>query len=231
MKKILLAILFLSISGIAGAQDSDADDLGFRFGLQISPELTWMKSQDKFTSASIVKTGFAYGLMFDYDIAKNYSLSTGLYVAMTPASLLYNNPIKFNSQSKDSLFGIGTKANYKLNYIEIPISIKLKTNEIGYVTYFGQFGVEGGVNIKAKGTIKYPSPSTSAIEDNLNPDIGLFNVGLLLGAGVEYSLSSNTSAYTALNFVNGFIDITDNPKGYKSKVILNQLALRLGIFF
>jgi len=229
MKKLLLAILLLSTFSGAGAQDSD--DLGFRFGLQISPELTWMKSQDKFTSASIVKTGFAYGLMFDYDLAKNYSLSTGLYVAMTPSRLSYNIPIKFNSQSKDSLFGIGTSVNYKMNYVEIPISIKLKTNEIGYITYFGQFGVEGGINIKAKGTIKYPSPSTSAIEDNLNPDIGMFNMGLLLGAGIEYSLSSNTSAYTALNFVNGFIDVTDNPKGYKSKVILNQLALRLGIFF
>jgi len=30
--------------------------------------------------------------------------------------------------------------SYNLKYVEIPLSLKLRTNEIGYLTYYGNFG-------------------------------------------------------------------------------------------
>lgn len=233
MRKLIFAVLLVTLSaGFVKAQDSDDGHLGFRFGLQLSPEIAWLKAQDKFTNSSSPKFGFSYGLMFDYNFTRRYSFSTGLFISQMPSEISYNlDSMKFNS-FKDITYYQQTKVKYdKLQYIEIPVSLKLKTNEIGYITYFGQFGFQGGVNIKARGDISDKLGNNNKLDENLGPDIGLTNLALLLGFGLEYSVSDNTSIYGALNFVNGFIDITDNPKGYKSKSNLNQFALRAGVLF
>ena len=40
----------------------------------------------------------------------------------------------------------------KLKYLEIPLTLRLRTNEIGYITYWVQVGVGLGFNIKARAT-------------------------------------------------------------------------------
>ena len=39
---------------------------------------------------------------------------------------------------------------YKVNYVTIPIGLKLKTKEIGYLTYFGEFGGNIGIPYKTR---------------------------------------------------------------------------------
>ena len=51
---------------------------------------------------------------------------------------------------------------------------------------------------------------------------------MILGAGIEYRVSGNTSFYAGLRFNNGFSDIANDKK---AKVINNVLGLELGIFF
>ena len=37
---------------------------------------------------------------------------------------------------------------YKINYVNIPLILKMKTKEIGYFTYFGEFGAVLGFKTK-----------------------------------------------------------------------------------
>ncbi|HAP02263.1 MAG TPA: hypothetical protein DCQ93_10110 [Bacteroidetes bacterium] len=236
IKKIVVVALlsFISLSSFAQTEttgSSDGASKGFRFGLQFSPQLDWLKAQDNHTTSSGVKFGFNYGLMADFSLASNYAIATGLTISQNSADILYNDSINmFNSLENDT-FPQLTKTSYKLQYIEIPFLLKLKTNEIGYITYFGQFGINAGLNTKTRGTIDDPSNKNDIKNENLGADISPFNMSLNIGAGIEYSLSKSTAFVTSLSFHNGFLDISDSPKGFKTKSILNQVELRLGILF
>lgn len=238
MKKIIAVTLLSLITFSSFAQTdssgnrSSGESKGFRFGLQFSPQLVWIKNQDKFTNASGVKFGFNYGLVADFSIAQRYAFATGINISQNSGTIQYNDPVMFNSFPQDT-FQIGTKVSFtKIQYIEIPIVLKLKTNEIGYITYFGQFGFNLGLNTGVKGSISDPKNSThNKVDENLGPDISPFNLSLNIGGGIEYSLSKNTAFITSVSFHNGFLDITDSPKNFKTKSILNQVELRLGILF
>lgn len=236
-KKIatLAFIIFISANAFAQTEttnNSDSESKGFRFGLQFSPQLDWMKNQDKLTNASGVKFGFNYGLVADFSIAQRYAFATGINISQNSGTIQYNDTVMFNSFDKDT-FMIGTKVSFaKIQYVEIPLLLKLKTNEIGYITYFGQFGFNLGLCTGVKGSISDPLNSThNKVDENLGPDISPFNLSLNIGGGIEYSLSKSTAFVTSLSFHNGFLDITDSPKNYKTKSILNQIELRLGILF
>ena len=124
-----------------------------------------------------------------------------------------------------------------MKYIEIPLTLKLKTNEIGSLTYFFQIGVSPGVNISAKksfesntqttvgGTIRNKPGSEDGIENN--KEINNFNLSMVIGGGVEYAISGETILLGGIQFNNGLSDAFDgNPK-----VNTNYLALTLGVLF
>lgn len=236
-KKIITLALIIFISANAFAQTESAskteqESKGFRFGLQFSPQLVWTKNGDNLTIASGVKVGFNYGLIADFSIGNNYAFATGLNISQNSSAILYKDSMKFNSTGTSLLFPASTTTTYtKLQYINIPLALKLKTNEIGYMTYFGQFGFDLGINTSAKGDIKNSFGVNYPITGDLGKDIYPFNLSLNIGAGIEYSLSKSTAFITSLSFHNGFLDISDSPRDFKTKTILNQIELRLGILF
>lgn len=237
MRKKLIAlafIFFISANAFAQTETTDrgsGESKGFRFGLQFSPHLDWTKAQDKHTTSSGVKVDFNYGLVADFSIALRYAVSTGINISQYSTIIRHEDTLTmFNSFPNDS-FRLGTKASYKLQYIDIPLVLKLKTNEIGYVTYFGQFGFDLSVCTKSRGDISDNSGVRNKDDENLGPDISPFNLALNIGGGIEYSLSKSTAFITSLSFHNGFLDISDSPKDFKSKTILNAVELKVGILF
>ena len=40
----------------------------------------------------------------------------------------------------------------RLQYVEIPLTFKMRTKEVGYTTYYGQFGIGLGLNVRAEGS-------------------------------------------------------------------------------
>ena len=118
----------------------------------------------------------------------------------------------------------GSKLKYNLQYIEVPLGLKFKTNEIGYTTFYANLGFSFQVNIKATGKDSY-----KVIEnENIKDEIRLLNMGYYFGAGIEYSLGGNTALIAGINWTNGFIDITSGNPG---KITLGILQLRAGIIF
>ena len=142
-----------------------------------------------------------------------------------------NDPIVENTELRKVRFGLygegalcwltpDKQKNYSINYVNIPLVLKLKTNEIGYFTYYGEFGATLG--LKTKSTVDDDSklftwnsndstfiesqPFTTTLE-NINIDKGTQTVrlGLTLGAGAEYSLSGSTALFFQLNW-NYFIN-------------------------
>jgi hypothetical protein len=170
--------------------------------------------------------GINYGLMADIAFRETRgAFATGIEVVHAPSKLLY---------TENGLYGSG-EYKLKLQYLQVPLSIKLKTNEMKGIHWWGQFGTYVGALIGARAdfikgannTTTNSSVSNARILDKTNK----VNLGLLIGAGGEYNLGGKTDLYFGLGFENGFTDITTNKHWNDGKVTLNRWALRLGMFF
>jgi opacity protein-like surface antigen len=130
-----------------------------------------------------------------------------------------------NASGPDSQMEILLK--YKLQYIEVPLTLKLKTVKINEVRYYGQFGLSNGFMIGAKHDVDITN-GMSEKDVNFKDDIKFYRAGLIIGAGAEFEVSGNTSITTGLTFNNGFTDITKD-KGVTVKN--HYLGINFGVFF
>ncbi len=211
-KSLLISSFLLLIFAKTQAQD-------FYLGFRVDPTIGFFQSDDPRFQSNGSKLGLNFGIIADYKLTDNYLLGTGLSVNTMGGKFIDTQDL---TNKKNN--------NYTIRYLEIPITLKLRTNEIGYSKYFGQFGLTPGVNIRARnngdleqGPILTPNPKKD-ISDEIND----FRVGLVIGGGVEYSLGDRTAFIGGLSFNNGLTDISDD-KDYK--VLNSYVALNLGIIF
>jgi hypothetical protein len=224
--KTLVSALLLFVGLSAIGQESDMDDRKLRFGLHGSPNFGWLSTtmnqidNDKLRP----RLGFGYGLMFDYRFSEspNYMLSTGFNLTSMGGGL--NVPIdsvvvnEVSPSVTNEVYFTGKRTRtYRLNYLNIPVLLKMRTNEIGYMTYFAAIGFDLGVKTRAFANDKFEwqengSALTPANQDDINitDQMFLFRTALNITAGAEYNLSGNTNIYVGLGWHNGFLNIFKN---------------------
>ena len=208
-----------------------------KFGLYGQGSLCWLTPEEqKLYSRGDFGLGFGWGLDTEINLKNNTSLRTGLNLSTFTAGInYYDSDLSLKHETfyllyatenfvswDDGLLNDSNKYIYQLynrkytvNYVNIPFVLKLKTNEIGYLTYFGEFGAT--IGLKTKSTVEDDSklftwdstastlsalePSTRSL-DNINIDKGTQTVrlGFSIGAGAEYSLSGNTALFFQLNW-------------------------------
>ena len=259
---IVFGLFFINLSAQEDNFSNDPnaklpdEDRKFRFGLQFSPNISWLKANTAGYESNGTKMGFSYGLSFEYFISKNYLFSTGINLLKVGGKLSYNTVADVSDVATLVINQpVDIEKDYTLKYIEVPLMLKLKTNEIGYLTYFGQFGFNVGFNYKSRSNFKYPSDfilkSQKFSSDDISDEINWINLSLVIGLGVEYNISGNTALMLGITYNNGFINQLDtkvnvldangnalidsngNPV-YSEKdasANLNYIALNIGIFF
>ncbi len=218
MNRIILLISFCFFgTSIASAQK-------FHFGLKASPNLSWFSSSSKGFSTSGSKVGFSYGIVteFGFTDAENYAFATGLEFNSRGATLTDN-----------TVPAIPVENEIKLQYLDIPLTLKMKTAAKGKIKYFAQVGFVPGFNIKARTTTTTP---TTSEEDDFSSSINLFDLSFLIGGGLEYNLGGTTAGFVSLTFNNGFLDITDKDysvadKSSSVKATNKVVTLNIGILF
>jgi hypothetical protein len=110
--------------------------------------------------------------------------------------------------------------------LEIPFSIKLKTNEFHRAYYWGLFGLSGRVNIGARGD----SDDNILRKTNIHDEINMFNIAMNVGLGFDYELGGSNAASVGLVFQNGLTDVTTD-NAFNDKTIINSLKIRLALIF
>jgi len=233
MKKILCIVLAFFLYNATTQAQALGDNI--RLGLYVMPAPTLFGAQ-----SSLIETeggfGFGGGIVFDYalDANQRYWIGSGIGLASI------NGGTTINAES-----GTGSyDADFRLNYVEIPLTIKMKTNEVGYITWFGQAGITLGIPrssrydllvtaLDSTGTVIAPVENLKAGEF-VNP----LNLGLTFGGGLEYSFTESTSAYAALIFNQGFSRLIKKKSpsipAYvedDSKITGGYLGIRLGVMF
>jgi opacity protein-like surface antigen len=176
--------------------------------------MAWIKPDSKSIDRDGYRLGFGYGVQTEFRIQENYAIASGLQVSYRGGNL------KFKYEDLNSL--PDQVLNYTLQYVELPVALKMKTNEFNKIRYYGMFGFSPSFIIRAK----FDSES----EDDVDAKDGIneFNVSMLIGAGIEYTISGSTVLTAGLEFNNGFLDVFD---GKEAKGVTNYLGITAGVLF
>jgi hypothetical protein len=223
MKKILLALLAVGASaGTAFAQ--------VEIGLKLSPSVTNLRAESpsrlSFQNEKS-KLTIGGGLIVDYFFGQNYAFSTGVQLVGKGGTISFLDPI--NDRRYEQKIGI--------QYLEVPVSVKLFTNDITTDTklYFQLGGTLGGaIAAKIDGNKRYISPTTGsetkALDHVITPEIAA-----LLGFGVEYQLGQSTKVLAGLSYHRGLLNVDeyfeDNRKFSDVNLKNSEFALDLGLKF
>lgn len=221
MKKIFAAaFLTLCFAGSLYAQDFKK----FKIAFKISPNASWMAPQNQDLEAAGSSIRFGFGANVDIHFTENYAIGTGLNIDDNGGKLKYLQAIeRVNDDDKMTQYIIERERDYRIKNIEVPITLKLRTNEIGYITYWGQFGVGVGFrqSAKANDTDRYlmefddeAQAYVGSARDfdtfeqlQVKDDVVALRASLIIAAGIEYNIAGSTSVLAGLTFNNGFTDV------------------------
>ena len=235
MKKIntLISFCLLTIMSFAQTTKTTATANKYRLGFKVSPNVSWLASDNSNMTVGGKSLQFGYGLNFDIFFTEHYAIGTGFNINNTGSSFTYykkfqNGVENINGTLVDGMTHIGeVNRDLTLKYFQVPLTFKMTTNEIGYITYWGQFGLGLNMNMKAISNdeidfLSYqsydPSGNLSSWENSsresesltkvdVKDDINIFSANLIFAAGIEYNLSGNTSLLAGFTFQNGFTDV------------------------
>lgn len=221
---------------------SNAQEQRFRLGMKFSGNLSWITPVSKNIERVGTSVGYSYGLMGDFNFQKYYAFSTEILFTDIAGSISHRNLLTY-TDSAGTTSHSGVQYDYRLKYVQVPLSIKLKTKEFGYWTYWAQFGVAPSfltaatADISGK-TVPFDDPTKIRVNksendqyeyDNFNDKVFLIRTPLIFGAGVEYSLAGNTALYAGFRMDNDLLDMFNADKNVTGK---NKFAsLNIGVFF
>jgi hypothetical protein len=230
--KVILGIALLLSTSLTFAQESK-----FKLGLRFAPSLSMTRVVDVEEEDGVSFENnspgvrFSAGLTGDFYFGKNYSFYTGLWYTTMKSG------VKFSSEL------VSGESVYNLQYVQVPVAIKLFTNEITTDTklYFvlgGTAGIkinEKDVEWKTTGLIEEPSVT----KPGRGTAYSAFDAGLLVTAGAEYQLGENTIVFGGLSYNRGLFGVqskkgpfnTGDTASDKYTVSHQLLSLEVGLKF
>ena len=235
MKKILLTIAALAVAPAAFAQ--------VEIGLKISPSISYLRANSpsgtlpgtgtSFQSESS-KFSFGGGIFMDYFFGENYAFNTGLFLTGKGGTISY---LDRNAASSSS---IGTRVEQKITmqYLELPLTIKLFTNEIAPATriYF-QVGGSLAVPVQSRinGEKDYTDPYDNNNQTSASSHVLPIDANLIGAIGAEYQLGQSTKFLAGLSYHHGLVNFDryfERTRNFNDVSIKNSIfSLDLGLKF
>ena len=217
MQKYILSLIILLYPLQIFAQ-------GLSFSVVTDPQVTWMNSDSKRIERAGANFGIGGGLVMDHYFAENYAFSTGLFIQGTRGNLRFSDSLDFRYGGSRDTLPAGSTVNYKRQYLTIPFSLKLKSNEIGYSRFFAHLGLNTYINLKATGDVE----NFNISGEDIREEVRFFMMSYFIGGGLEYSLGGNTALLGGIYWTSGILDVTKNPD-YSAHI--SSVSLRMGIKF
>jgi hypothetical protein len=230
---ILFSVLLL------GSSLSFSQVKPFRFGFKLASNLAWLSPDANGYKVDGSVMGFSWGFLSDFALTENYFVATGFSMDYLGGKLLYPHA---KQVGQDTTLITGDLARkYKLRNLELPLTIKMRTNKFGDVAFFGKigFGIDFNLNAKADDSFSYYSgvkKMSETIKDvNVKDEIVFLRSSMIFGAGIEYFIDESTSILLGLNFNSGMTNVLKGENvvdpSVKQKANLNYFQLNMGVLF
>jgi hypothetical protein len=160
-----------------------------QIGFKVSPLLSVNRvaSDDVNISATSDGVGFraSFGPIVDFFLMENYYFSTGLLYTPKRAGVTIREG------------GAEQSEDYKLQYLQLPATLKMFTNELALDTrlYFQVGGIP---------EVKIDEKETSG--DTFVRKFRAFDFSVMAGFGVEYRLGVSSTAFAGITYSRGLIN-------------------------
>jgi len=218
---ILVSLLLINLTGVK-AQNN------IKFGIFADPVIGWFSSDTRETTSEGARAGFNFGLTFNKYFAENYSFSMGINILTAGGRLVSSDTITMEFTNFTTKVAAGNPVLYKIQYLNFPVGLKFETNQIGYITFFSDIGLDPKIVIGGKVDI----PSANIKGERAMDEIKRFNAGYHILGGIEYSLGGTTAIVLGLGFEHNFLDVTkENNSQPRDRISHNLLKFRAGINF
>ena len=222
LKKFTLLFLFLCIASSAMAQ--------MEIGIQFSPTISGNRfiAEDKFNlekSNNTLRLGV--GVIGDYFFSNNYAFSSGLLYRSKGAKIKYD----YSREDAGSTIRTSGEDEIAIQYLEIPVTLKLFTNEVApdVVLYFqvgGALGTKVAAQVNNKKVINGEKASKR---------FNIFEASAVLGTGAEMQLGQSTKLFCGLTYLRGLSNIDDyyrDQLGDKNISVKNNgVSIDVGVKF
>ncbi len=205
MKKILFSLFILFLSELSAQT---------KLGLKLAPVIISNRATNDAQTAdgngSVAK--LSIGLVVDKPLTDTYFLSSGLFYI--PKRVAFVETV--NALAED----------YKLQYLQLPLTLKLFTNEIApdFKVYFQ---VGGALEFKI---FDEPEEAAFTTVQKFNP----LDFVVLLGTGVEYRAGINTTLFGDVSYQRGLsnvVNTTENAISEDLEIRSTIISFDFGVKF
>jgi len=218
MRRILLIAVILTTLHSAYAQQL------MKFSVHADPQFAWFSSDEENIKPDGAIFHVQTGLQMDLFFTENYAFALGFGISNLGGNLIYSDSAIFFSSGDTLQVVPGRVIKQNLQYLDIPLGLKLKTEELGYATFFLEMGFNPMFNVNAFATSKDHTFDKEKIQESTH----VFNLGYHAGAGVEYRLGGSTALIGGIRWTSGLTDVTENDK---ANITLNAISIHMGILF
>jgi hypothetical protein len=251
MKKIVIATLF-SISALAlVAQEEEEGRI--KGGLTLATGLNFKTPETNLISSTGAGFDFTIGMLGDYKINKNISFTSGVEFDFTRFSYEYassfqnGGPVFVEYRDRevlrnghdsaiDGLFRVDQRRTRAI-YATVPTMIKFQTNYMGYLRYFGRFGLRNSFLMRSRVDFAGADVNTGLVatpgelpDMQTSRDMSFYRGSVGLSVGAEWNFAGSTSLVGELGYFYGFTNVHrtgtlfgDDDKNYHLFQIDNML--------
>ena len=207
MGKYLLILIFcLSVFTSFGQAE-----IGIKFSPSISANRVSTDSDSLTYSNDGTGLRFVFGVIVDLPLSEKYYFSSGLMYSPKRAAVVIEN--------------LGQKEAYKIQYLQIPATVKLFTEELFLDTkLFFQIGLIGEIKVTDK---------EEDVNNELIESFKAVDTSLTLGAGFERNFGIANVWFAGFSYSRGLINIvSDSNPNFDDFSIKNDMyQIDLGIKF
>jgi len=222
MKKYIFAVVF----GILFTVSAIGQEKSFLLGFKFSPGINWYKPHSSGLKSSGAGANLSGGIIADVRLIGNYFFETGILYDFQKGNLTYQK--ENNSE---------VSRDYRVQYLEIPLSIRMCTNRFGLLRLFGL----GGFKTSFRTVASADDTWQSQLEKNCNAaeDFAFLKESLFFGLGTDIFIDKSSHLTLGINYSFSLSNVAgssmrcyyDGILVEKPKFSNNVLELRLGIIF
>ena len=271
MKKVFTGLMMLLFSASFVSKAGDGDMKNFRFGATVLPTINWYKPDNlkKFSSDGSV---FRFGVLIngEYSFSQNFAIGFGLGLGSGGGKIDFTGSSKQDTvhyyyNDDNGMLALadttGLKGKfdhfrligrtYNASYYLLPISLKMRTNEIGFMRYFFEPRLNIGLRKKVRSNDEVlnlkSAQSTTQNDLDITKDMSFMRLSVTLSGGGEYYMAGSTALTFSIGYDYGLSNVVQTssdfllktpyasdsttPKAIEQKFTQGGVVLAVGILF
>lgn len=211
MRKVTILSIIISFFAFGSfAQEVEGLKLGIKIAPTFGSSRVLLDDPDITVDNDGSNFKLSIGLVADKEFGSSYIFSTGLiYMPKT---------IGITASDATSTNTFNSAESYKLQYLQIPATIKLFTNEVQPdVKVYFQLGM--ALELKV-----YEEADPDLAQPELITQFNPINVPVIIGTGIEYRAGLNTIVFAGLSYQRGLTNIVGTTNS--DYTLADELSIR-----